>query len=492
MRWRFVLIIVAVFAMIVATLPRLISVADYLLHGGEKIYVVIPILGALVLAVWVLFLLMHLRYFSLFTYFIIALPLLSALHRRLEIEISGAQFYLETAFIILLFFLIQLQYQRSKSHFSLLVVFVLLMVFGSLVSAALNDVLDFRVFWFTIQEFVLPFLFFLITVKLIQTRAQVDAVVRTLIVSILVFSVLSVVWIFVLGQTIDVDTGLVFSAQTRINSGFRRLLVGAGFVTGNVGNRVFLIILPLAAAALQTPLFIKKNIPSLMAIVLSLYFIIASEHRAAMVSIALMLIFYVLVSRTQKVDLVIKFAGLFLLALIFSEQIQGYLGRRILLVESLFLDGSARKRFVMWRFALDLFRERPFFGVGPLQYLVYARSTMAQAITAHNYYVNLLAELGLFGFLSYLGLVLTTMIKGVINFRKISDVHLKKLAFGILLGLMSYQFVLTFAGGRLTHNSVIYIHSLYWVAVGIMWVLPWIDRNSPSSNPETSSVVDRP
>ena len=97
MRWRFVLIIVAVFAMIVATLPRLISVADYLLHGGEKIYVVIPILGALVLAVWVLFLLMHLRYFSLFTYFIIALPLLSALHRRLEIEISGAQFYLETA-----------------------------------------------------------------------------------------------------------------------------------------------------------------------------------------------------------------------------------------------------------------------------------------------------------------------------------------------------------------------------------------------------------
>lgn len=47
----------------------------------------------------------------------------------------------------------------------------------------------------------------------------------------------------------------------------------------------------------------------------------------------------------------------------------------------------------MWDFALNLFREQPLFGIGPLSYMQASWGTRAQAITAHNYYINMLAEM---------------------------------------------------------------------------------------------------
>jgi O-antigen ligase len=172
--------------------------------------------------------------------------------------------------------------------------------------------------------------------------------------------------------------------------------------------------------------------------------------------------------------LVVLGAVIFLL----RDTITEYLGRRILLGESLLMDGSARKRLVMWDFALGLFRDSPFFGIGPLNYLQASMGTKAQAISAHNYYINLLAETGILGLGAYLAMLATIFLRGIRTVKRLADRHQKRLAFGLMAGLLAYQFALFFAGGRLTHNNVIYIHSMFWLVVGLLWVMPVVEKNS--------------
>lgn len=476
-RGFFMLGFLAICAAVGVMLPRIFGFAGYLFQGGERVYVVLPIMGAVLLGVFVLFLLLRNRYFDLFIYLVISFPLISVLNRRLELTVRGAQFFLETFILIGFAVLVHFVYQQSSRRIGVLFYLLVLLLAGSIVSALLNQSMDFRVLWFVIQENLLPFLMFLIAIRLIRNPDDVETTIRALLLTVLLFSVLSIAWVFVLGQTVGVDTGEVLTAQTRINSGFRRMLVGAGFVSANVGNRLFLICLPLAIASLRGSLVSTRNLVNLMAIMFSLYFVIASEHRAALMGAVLIFLVFIFFGRTKHVRLWIKLLVLGGVLFLFRETILEYLGRRILLDRSFLLDNSALKRLVMWEFAMQLFRDNPWFGIGPLNYLQASMHTRAQAITAHNYYVNMLAELGLFGFFAYMGMTITIFVKGLLSYRQLVDPYLKRIAFGILLGLLSYQFALFFAGGRLTHNNVIYIHSMYWLAVGILWSLPQADGN---------------
>jgi hypothetical protein len=64
---------------------------------------------------------------------------------------------------------------------------------------------------------------------------------------------------------------------------------------------------------------------------------------------------------------------------------------------------------------------------------------------------------GVFGLLSYLGITLLIFLRGIREARQPLDPYLRRMAFGLLIGLLGCQFALFFAGGRLTHNGVIYI-----------------------------------
>jgi len=153
------------------------------------------------------------------------------------------------------------------------------------------------------------------------------------------------------------------------------------------------------------------------------------------------------------------------------------LARRFLLDDAILLDGSAQKRLVMWRFALNLFHRSPIFGVGPLQYLPAAMNTPAQAITPHNYYLTLLAEQGLTGLLAFLTMAGLVLGRGLANLRRLATPALRRFNAGLLAGLFYYLFVLFCGGGRLTHNNVIYMHSFFWLATAALWMLPRLQRH---------------
>jgi len=468
---------VAFLAAVVLGLPVLIRLAEYLLSGGERSYAILPLLAGLGFAVYVVYLLLVNQRRRLFLVFLAVFPLISVLHRRVALNVAGMEFFIETVLVLVLAVWLWNQRRLAGHPISSVVYFLAVSLAAALMSLLVNRVLTPATGWYVVQEMVLPALFFFMTLSLVRHREDLDRVLRALFLSLVVFGALSLAWIFVLDQTIDLDVGEVLAVKTRISGGVRRLLVGAGFVNSEVGNRVFLLLLPVAAVMVRGRRLTVDNALLYLVMLASAYFIIATEHRAALLGGVVVLVLFLLFGKTRNVKLWMKLAVLGLAVILLQEKIVEYLGRRILLEESIMMDGSAQKRLIMWSFALDLVRTHPLFGIGPLQYLQAAMNTRAQAITPHNYYVTVLTELGVAGLLGYLGLVGSLFVRGWRNARRLLDPALRKLNFGLVMGLFYYQFVLFFGGGRLTHNNSIYIHCLFWVVAALLWVLPRVERD---------------
>jgi O-antigen ligase len=113
-------------------------------------------------------------------------------------------------------------------------------------------------------------------------------------------------------------------------------------------------------------------------------------------------------------------------------------------------DASNLERINRWASALRLFEERPIFGWGPGTYqFVYAPYQRAKEKTiistnygdmgnAHSEYIGPLSESGVLGMLTFLGIVVTTVITGIRVFRRSASREVRTLALVVTLGLISY------------------------------------------------------
>jgi O-antigen ligase len=457
-------------------LPILIRVVEYITVGGDRIYAIIPVVMALVFAVAVLFMFLLNQDFLLFLLFIVAFPLISVLRRRIEFEYAGAQFFVETFLLLAFATFIMIKWRPFCKNANVIYSLVLISLLFGFSSAFINNGLNIKVFGFILTENFFPFLIMPIAFRLVRDKEMLFQTVNALLLTVVVFTLLSFVWVYVLDITENVDASVMLTAQTRIGSGFRRLLVGAGLVTGNVANRLFIMVLPVAIATVSSKWKIKKNIIPYFVILACIYFVFASEFRAGMLGIAGIIVFFVTTKKSLNVGLTVKLLVASVIVVFFSDFIVEYLNRRIVVDGSLLLDSSARKRLVLWQFAGQLFLDNPLLGIGPLGYLNRAMGTAGQALTAHNYYLNLLAEQGLLGFLSHMILCGYILIKGVAKHKLLIDERLRNLSFGILIGIFIYYSLMIFAGGRLTHNNVIYIHTMYWLMVSLLWLIPRFDE----------------
>jgi O-antigen ligase len=489
------LILFLILGMLVALiigLPFTIRLSEYLLEGGEKGYVLIPLLLALVAAFYVLYLVARNQRRRLLLFFLVTFPLISTLHRRISISVLGTEFFLETFLVLLLGFYFWNR-KRIKNHqLTSINVFMIFSVVGVFLSCLFNKVTTFNTGWYAIQEYLLPFILFFIALSVVKNRNDLNMIIKALLYSVIFYAILSVIWIFVLNRTIGIDIMQLLTIQTRINGGMRRLLVGAGFVNSETGNRVFLLVAPLSIMLINNREFRVSNVINYLVIFMTIYFVIATEHRAGILGGIILFVLYILFSKTKNVRAWFKLIVLAVVLYLLQDKIVDYLGRRMILDDSFMMDTSAQKRIIMWNFALGLFKGNPIFGIGPLQYLPTAMNTPAQAITPHNYYITLMAEVGLVGLFGYLGLVGTLFVKGWRNTRQLLDPAFRRLNFGIMAGIFYYQFVLFFGGGRLTHNNSIYIHSLFWLVASLLWLLPYVEREERAAAQVRVSATDPP
>jgi O-antigen ligase len=113
-------------------------------------------------------------------------------------------------------------------------------------------------------------------------------------------------------------------------------------------------------------------------------------------------------------------------------------------------DASNLERINRWAAAIRLIEERPVFGWGPGTYqFVYAPYQRAKEKTiistnygdmgnAHSEYIGPMAESGILGMVTFLGIVITVIITALKVYKKAKNREVKLLSLVIMLGLVTY------------------------------------------------------
>jgi putative inorganic carbon (HCO3(-)) transporter len=113
-------------------------------------------------------------------------------------------------------------------------------------------------------------------------------------------------------------------------------------------------------------------------------------------------------------------------------------------------DYSNVERLNRWNCAVRMFKERPLFGWGPgtymFKYAPYQVSYQKTPISteegdrgnAHSEYLGPLAESGFIGTLSFVSIIVLTLITGFRVYRKVDSKPLKILSLSLVLGLITY------------------------------------------------------
>lgn len=124
--------------------------------------------------------------------------------------------------------------------------------------------------------------------------------------------------------------------------------------------------------------------------------------------------------------------------------------QRLQSITNVTTDASNTERFNRWASAIRMFKERPFFGWGPgtyqFQYASFQISTEKTQIStnfgekgnSHSEYIGPLAETGVFGLLSVLGIMITTLLTAGKIIYHSTDKKTRYFAMAIMLGLITY------------------------------------------------------
>lgn len=139
-------------------------------------------------------------------------------------------------------------------------------------------------------------------------------------------------------------------------------------------------------------------------------------------------------------------------------------------------DDSNLERFNRWKCALRMFAERPITGWGPGTYMfLYASFQHSQDLTnistnahdngnAHNEYLGLLSDAGILGSLTYIAMIIITLVVGFRVGRESLDPYVKSVSLFLLLSLITY-YLHSFFNNFLDMDK---IASLYWAFMAII------------------------
>jgi putative inorganic carbon (hco3(-)) transporter len=167
------------------------------------------------------------------------------------------------------------------------------------------------------------------------------------------------------------------------------------------------VTVPLAMHQIQTAHRPGRRIAAVLALVLILAGILATFSRGAIVGLAVAGAFSLLTRRLRMRWVLLFLGGALLIAgtanLLQPQTVSNALDRKEYIAES-----NVNTRLVAWRIAFDEFQTSPVLGVGPgnfeRRYIEFGLPTArAGAITTHNAYLNILAELGLPGLVLFVG-----------------------------------------------------------------------------------------
>jgi putative inorganic carbon (hco3(-)) transporter len=224
------------------------------------------------------------------------------------------------------------------------------------------------------------------------------------------------VLVFLVVQTVDGQllraTQLAAAAVAAVVGLLNFFFGGAERATGPIQDPndfgfLLAVTVPLAMHQIQTAHRPGRRIAAVLALVLILAGILATFSRGAIVGLAVAGAFSLLTRRLRMRWVLLFLGGALLIAgtanLLQPQTVSNALDRKEYIAES-----NVNTRLVAWRIAFDEFQTSPVLGVGPgnfeRRYIEFGLPTArAGAITTHNAYLNILAELGLPGLVLFVG-----------------------------------------------------------------------------------------
>ena len=151
------------------------------------------------------------------------------------------------------------------------------------------------------------------------------------------------------------------------------------------------------------------------------------------------------------------------------------------------LEQSAEERIRLWEAAKSSFASSPIVGIGYATFQMTAHTDNLR--DTHNWYVKVLVETGLIGFVIVLALLFQAIALSYQLFRRESDPLYQGLGLGLLL-LMFGTIILNFFGDRWTYLE---INGLLWVIAATAVRVKSLDKQPLASTPkmpEPSDIVN--
>lgn len=273
-------------------------------------------------------------------------------------------------------------------------------------------------------------------------------------------------WLFVGGMILVILYTLMNHAAYRFGEKEGHWVMWPLFKDHTIYGAIVALIVPLLFGLY----FSKKHHPLIQAIIISciainllgLYF---SYTRAAWLSIIAALAVWALIHFKIKFSLIAGITVLSAIILFFSwDSIQMELernkyehtteefGERLQSATNVTTDASNLERINRWTCAIEMFKERPFFGFGPGTYAFqYARFQKPENLTiistnfgdmgnAHSEYLGPLSEMGLFGLLGILLIIASIFYKSIVLYQNwpSEDREFKIIILSIILSLTTY------------------------------------------------------
>ena len=281
-------------------------------------------------------------------------------------------------------------------------------------------------------------------------------------------NILIFLWLFLVGMTIAMIYTLILHAGYQFGEKESHWVMWPFFKDHTIYGALVAFIVPLIVGLY----FSKKHNPLIQFVLIGMFIInivalYFSYTRAAWLSIIVALFVLFLIKFKIKFTWIASVTAVLGIAVFFSwtsiqqtleknnaEHTTEEFGERLESVSNISSDASNLERINRWSCAIEMFKERPFFGFGPNTYAFeYARFQKPENLTiistnfgdggnAHSEYLGPMAEMGVLGLISVLIVIASIFYLGItlyISYDK-TDKEMRTLILAMILALVTYFF----------------------------------------------------
>ncbi len=266
-----------------------------------------------------------------------------------------------------------------------------------------------------------------IIVDSIKTKARLDKLIKLFMIIAFLLSCLGILQYFTLGATsttwVDIKT----------NPDLKTRVIGT-FGNPNVFAEYLEHILPVAMALVIAYKSKSKKIITAIMFITMLICLVLTFSRAAWIGFAGAVGLFLLLKYASMIPIGIM---MMVAAIPFMPKI---IIQRILSIN--LSDTSNSYRMYIWEGTMNMIRDFWKTGVG-FGYWAFKNTFMEYSIKgtrawhSHNLYLEILAEIGLFGFLSFIWLIIATFSSAIKFIKRTKDKYLSLLSTGLICGIFS-------------------------------------------------------